>query len=98
MGYLLIFVGVTAAAIVIQAGILVALFVAVRLPTLRLEVSPAKYKRTPTARSTPPGVGRTAAVVPHDRQDVSDATTVVRCEVERSDVTVTDIVDRTFCR
>ena len=37
MDYLPIFVGVTAAAVVIQAGILVALYVAVRKTTSRME-------------------------------------------------------------
>ena len=44
MDYLPIFVGVTAAAVVIQAGILVALFVAVRKSTSRMEALATEVK------------------------------------------------------
>ena len=51
MDYLPIFVGVTAAAVVIQAGILVALFVAVRKSSSRMEAlaTEVKTKVMPTA-------------------------------------------------
>ncbi len=44
MDYLPIFVGVTAAAVVIQAGILVALFVAVKKSTSRMEALATEVK------------------------------------------------------
>jgi HAMP domain-containing protein len=83
MDYLPIFVGVTAAAVVIQAGILVALFVAVRKSTSRMEAlaTEVKTKVMPTVDTV--------------ASNVSETTTVVRGQVERLDATVTDIVDRT---
>src|SRR6476660_2666307 len=97
MDYLPIFVGVTAAAVVIQAGILVALFVAVRKSTSRMEAlaSEVKTKVMPTVDTAQSMLVEWRPKIDIIANNVSDTTTVVRGQVERFDATVTDIVDRT---
>jgi HAMP domain-containing protein len=97
MDYLPIFVGVTAAAVVIQAGILVALFVAVRKSTSRMEAlaTEVKTKVMPTVDTAQSMLVEWRPKIDTIASNVSEATTVVRGQVERLDATVTDIVDRT---
>jgi len=97
MDYLPIFVGVTAAAVVIQAGILVALFVAVKKSTSRMEAlaSEVKTKVMPTVDTAQSMLVEWRPKIDTIANNVSDTTTVVRGQVERLDATVTDIVDRT---
>jgi hypothetical protein len=97
MDYLPIFVGVTAAAVVIQAGILVALFVAVKKSTSRMEAlaSEVKTKVIPTVDTAQSMLVEWRPKIDTIASNVTEATTVVRGQVERLDATVTDIVDRT---
>jgi hypothetical protein len=97
MDYLPIFVGVTAAAVVIQAGILVALFVAVKKSTSRMEAlaTEVKTKVMPTVDTAQSMLVEWRPKMDTIASNVSEATTVVRGQVERLDATVTDIVDRT---
>ena len=93
MDYLPIFVGVTAAAVVIQAGILVALFVAVKKSTSRLEALATKVM--PTVDTAQTMLVEWQPKIDTIASNVAETTTVVRGQVERLDATVTDIVDRT---
>jgi hypothetical protein len=97
MDYLQIFVGVTAAAVVIQAGILVALFVAVKKSTSRMEAlaTEVKTKVIPTVDTAQSMLVEWRPKIDTIASNVSETTTVVRGQVERLDATVTDIVDRT---
>ncbi len=97
MDYLPIFVGVTAAAVVIQAGILVALFVAVKKSTSRMEAlaTEVKTKVMPTVDTAQSMLVEWRPRIDNIASNVSETTTVVRGQVERLDATVTDIVDRT---
>ena len=97
MDYLPIFVGVTAAAVVIQAGILVALFVAVKKSTSRMEAlaTEVKKKVMPTVDTAQSMLVEWRPKIDNIASNVSETTTVVRGQVERLDATVTDIVDRT---
>ena len=97
MDYLPIFVGVTAAAVVIQAGILVALFVAVKKSTSRMEAlaTEVKTKVMPTVDTAQSMLVEWRPKFDNIASNVSETTTVVRGQVERLDATVTDIVDRT---
>jgi gas vesicle protein len=97
MDYLPIFVGVTAAAVVIQAGILVALFVAVKKSTSRMEAlaTEVKTKVMPTVDTAQSMLVEWRPKIDNIATNVSETTTVVRGQVERLDATVTDIVDRT---
>jgi len=97
MDYLPIFVGVTAAAVVIQAGILVALFVAVKKSTSRMEAlaTEVKTKVMPTVDTAQSMLVEWRPKIDNIASNVSETTTVVRSQVERLEATVTDIVDRT---
>jgi hypothetical protein len=97
MDYLPVFVGVTAAAVVIQAGILVALYVAVRKSSSRMEAlaTEVKAKVMPTVDTAQSMLVEWRPKMDTIASNVSEATSVVRGQVERLDATVTDIVDRT---
>ena len=97
MDYLPIFVGVTAAAVVIQAGILVALYVAVRKTTSRMETLATEVtaKVMPTVDTAQSMMVEWRPKIDTIARNVSETSTVVRGQVERLDATVTDIVDRT---
>lgn len=96
MDYLPIFVGVTAAAVVIQAGILVALYVAVRKSSVRMEAlaNQVKDKVLPTADTAQSIMLELRPKIDTIATNVSETTTVVRGQLERIDATVTDVVDR----
>jgi methyl-accepting chemotaxis protein len=95
--YLPIFVGVTAVAVVIQAGILVALYVAVRQTTSRMETlaTEVKDKVLPTADTAQSIMLDLRPKIDNIANNVSETSTVVRGQLERIDATVTDVVDRT---
>jgi hypothetical protein len=97
MDYLPIFVGVTAAAVVIQAGILVALYVAVRKSSSRMEAlaTEVKAKILPTADTAQSIMMDLRPKIDTIANNVSETTTVVRSQLERIDATVSDVVDRT---
>jgi hypothetical protein len=97
MDYLPIFVGVTAAAVVIQAGILIALFVTVRKSSSRMEAlaTEVKGKVMPTVDTAQAMLVDMRPKIDTIASNVSETSTVVRGQIERLDATVTDIVDRT---
>jgi len=97
MDYLPIFVGVTTAAVVIQAGILVGLFVAVRKSTSRMEALAieVKEKVLPTADTAHSIMKDLRPKIDTIASNVSETSTVVRGQLERIDATVSDVVDRT---
>jgi hypothetical protein len=97
MDYLPIFVGVTAAAVVIQAAILVALYVTVRKSTSRMETLAAEVtaKVMPTADTAHSIMLELRPKIDTIATNVSETSTVVRGQLERIDATVTDVVDRT---
>jgi hypothetical protein len=97
MDYLPIFVGVTAAAVVIQAGILVALFVAVRKSSSRMEAlaTEVKTKVMPTADTAHAMLVELRPKIDTIATNVSETTRVVRGQIERLDATIGDVVDRT---
>ncbi len=97
MDYLPIFVGVTAAAVVIQAGILVGLFVAVRKSSARMEAlaTEVKDKVMPTADTAHALLVDLRPKIETIATNVSESTTVIRGEIERLDASVSDVVDRT---
>ena len=97
MDYLPIFVGVTAAAVVIQAGILVALFVAVKKSTSRMEAlaTEVKTKVMPTVDTAQSMLVEWRPKIDTIASNVSDTSSMVRGQLERIDATVSDVVDRT---
>ena len=97
MDYLPIFVGVTAAAVVLQACILVALYVAVRKSSSRMEAlaTEVKTKVLPTADTAQAILVDLRPKIDTIVTNVKDSTNVVRGQIERLDATVSDVVDRT---
>src|SRR6266849_6441216 len=97
MDYLPIFVGVTAAAVVLQAGILVALYVAVRKSSSRMEAlaTEVKAKVLPTADTAQSMLVELRPKIDTIATNVSATSSVVRGQLERLDATVSDVLDRT---
>jgi hypothetical protein len=97
MDYLPIFIGCTAAAVVIQAGILVAMYLAVRQTTARLETlaTDLRTKILPTAEIAHSMLVEFRPLLQTVVGNVAESSTMVRAQIERLDATVSDAVDRT---
>jgi len=97
MDYLPIFIGCTAAAVVIQAGILVAMYLAVRQSAARMEAL-ATEVRTKILPAAEIAHSMLLEFRPHLQTlvtNVSESSTLVRAQIERLDATVNDAIDRT---
>jgi hypothetical protein len=97
MDYLPIFIAVTAAAVVIQAGILVAMYLAVRQSAARMETlaSEVRTKVLPAAEIVHSMLVEFRPHLETLVTNVSESSTVVRAQIERLDATVNDAIDRT---
>jgi hypothetical protein len=97
MDYLPIFIGCTAAAVVIQAGILVAMYLAVRQTTARLETlaTDVRTKVLPAAEIAHSMLVEFRPLLQTVVANVAESSTMVRAQIERLDATVSDAVDRT---
>jgi hypothetical protein len=96
MDYLPIFIGCTAAAVVIQAGILVAMYLALRQTSARMEAlaTEVRSKVLPAAETA---YSMLTEFRPHLQTlvtNVSESSTMVRTQMERLDATVSDAIDR----
>jgi len=97
MDYLPIFIGVTAAAVVIQAGILVAMYLALRQSAARMEIL-ANEVRTKVLPAAEEAHSMLTEFRPHLRtiiENVSESSNRVRAQIERLDSAVGDAIDRT---
>jgi transaldolase len=94
---LTIFIGFTAAAVVIQAGILVALYVSVRRSSTRMEAlsTEVRTKAIPMVESANALLTDLRPKIETIAENLSQTTTLVRSQVQRLDATVNDIIDRT---
>jgi hypothetical protein len=92
-----IFIIVTAIAVVIQAGILVGLFVAVRKTSQRVETlaTEVKTKAIPTIETAQSMMVELRPRLTDIVANVDESARMARAQMERLDVTVSDIVDRT---
>jgi hypothetical protein len=97
MDNLTIFIAVTAAAVVIQAGILVAMYLAVRQTSVRLEAlaTEVRAKVLPTAELAQAMLAELKPKLETLVANASDSSTIVRNQLERVDATVKDVIDRT---
>lgn len=97
MDYLPIFVGVTSAAVVLQACILVAMYLAMRKSTARMEALAleVKAKVLPTAETAQAMLVELRPKIEDIVSNTRDTTTVVRDQMLRLDATVSDVMDRT---
>ena len=91
------FIAVTTAAVVLQAGILVALYLSVRKTSARMEAlaTEVKTKVLPTAEMVHSMLLEWRPKVETTLSDVSESTTLIRGQIERLDSTLTDVIDRT---
>jgi methyl-accepting chemotaxis protein len=92
-----VFIAVTSAAVLIQAGILVALYLAVRKTSARVEelASEVKTKALPAVESAQLMLTQLRPRVEVITENLAESSTLVRNQIQRVDATVTEIVDRT---
>ena len=95
--WLILFTGVTTAAVLIQAGILIGMFFAMRKTSAKVEslAEEVKTKILPTAELAHSMITELRPKIETVMDNVSVSTTVLRTQLERIDATLTDIVDRT---
>jgi len=94
---LIVFIVVTALAVVIQAGILYGMYVAMRKTSGKVELlaEEVRTKVVPTAQLAHDMITELRPKLLTVADNVSTSTTVLRTQLERLDATLTDIVDRT---
>jgi hypothetical protein len=96
MDYLPYFVAVTAAAVLLQACILVALYMAVRKTSARVEglTTQVQSKVLPTVDIANSMLVDLRPKIETMVDNVSESSTLVRAQIERIDATVSDLIDR----
>jgi methyl-accepting chemotaxis protein len=94
---LIIFIAVTAAAVLLQAGILAGMYFAMRKTSAKVEslAEEVKTKVLPTAELAHSMMSELRPKIATVVDNVSVSTTMLRTQMERVDATLTDIVDRT---
>ena len=92
-----IFIAATTFAVVIQAGILVGLYFAVRKSTARMEALATEFKSKafPTMETAQSMLVELRPKIEAMTANVSESSTVVRNQINRLDATLTDVLDRT---
>lgn len=93
---LTIFIALTAAAVVIQAGILFAMFLALRRTSSKVEAlaEEVRTKVLPTAELVHTMLVDLRPKIDSAITNVSESTAMVRTQLGRLDATVSDVVDR----
>lgn len=96
MDNLTIFIAVTAAAVVIQAGILVAMYLAVRQSSARMEAlaNEVRSKLLPTAELAGSMLAEARPKLENLVTNLSDSSTILHSQMERVDAAVNDVIDR----
>ena len=92
----MVFIAVTAAAVLLQAGILTALYLAVRKSSARMEALAVevKTKAVPTLETAQAMLTELRPRLTLIADNLMETTILVRSQVERVDATVSDAVDR----
>ena len=95
--YLPIFVGVTSVAVVLQAGILFGLYLAVRKTSAKLEglADEVKTRAIPTMDQANSLIIDLRPKIGTMADNLTDTSKAVRAQMDRIDVTMGDILDRT---
>jgi hypothetical protein len=95
--YLTVFIAVTAGAVLLQAMILVALYVSVRKSTAKMDAlaNELKEKAIPTMETVQSFIVEVRPKIETISTNVSDSTTLIKTQLERLDATLTDVLDRT---
>jgi hypothetical protein len=96
LNLLIAFIAVTAAAVVIQALILIAMYLAMRKTSTRLEAlaTEVKTKVLPTAELAQSMMIELRPKLESTMSNISDSTAMIRAQLGRIDATITDVVDR----
>jgi len=94
---LTIFIGVTAGAVLLQAGILVALYLAVRKSTAKMEALATEVtsKALPTMQTVQNMLVELRPKIEVLTTNVAESSNLVRNQLGRIDATLTDALDRT---
>jgi len=94
---LIAFIAVTAAAVLLQAGLLAGMYFAVRKTSARVELlaEEVKTKVLPTAELAQTMISDLRRKIDTLMDNASVSSSTIRAQVERVDATLTDIVDRT---
>lgn len=96
MENLTVFMALTAFAILLQAGVLLAMFLAMRKTTQQMEALAAdvKTKVMPTVTQAQEMITELRPKIETIAENLREATTTVRSELQRADATVNDVIDR----
>jgi hypothetical protein len=96
MDQLTIFIALTTAAILIQAGILLGMFLALRKTSAKVEAltEEVRTKVLPTAALVHSMIVELRPKIETAVSNVSESTAMVRAQLARLDATVSDVVDR----
>jgi methyl-accepting chemotaxis protein len=91
-----LFVALTGIAVLLQAGVLLAMYIAMRKSTQQLEIlaSDVKTKLMPTLTQAQEIITALRPKVEIIVENVAETTTTLREEVNRMDATVNDVIDR----
>jgi len=91
-----LFVALTGIAVLLQAGVLLAMYVAMRKSTRHLEelATEVKTKVMPTVAQAQEMITAVRPKIETIVDNLSEATTTLRSEVQRVDATVNDAIDR----
>ena len=92
-----LFIALTGAAVLLQAGLLTAMYLAMRKSSARMEsiATEVKTKAIPTLESARSILTEMRPKLQVIADNLQDTTTLLRDQVQRVDATVNDIVDRT---
>src|SRR5258708_35268440 len=91
------FIALTTAAVVLQSGILVALYLAVRKSAARMEALATEVtsKALPTLETAQSMLIELRPKIETMASNAADSTTILRVQLGRLDSTLSDILDRT---
>jgi hypothetical protein len=91
-----VFIALTGVAVLLQAGVLIAIFVVLRKTSTKMEAlaTEVKTKVLPTIAQAEAMMTQIRPKVEAITEQVQESTTLVRNEIERVDATVNDVVDR----
>lgn len=91
-----IFIAVTAAAVVLQAVLLLAMFLTLRKTSARVESLAAQVQTNvmPVVRETSALLSSSREKIEGVAADIAATSTIVRGQVERIDATLNDVIDR----
>jgi len=94
---LIAFIAITAAAVVIQAGMLIGMYLTTRKTSARVEAlaGEVRTKVLPTVEMAQSMLTELRPKIENIITNVSDTSNVVRAQVERVDATLSDVIDRT---